>query len=43
METRELVWDEQAGLLFPQAVSGYVDNETMKRVAILSVTMAAFG
>ena len=27
-----LVWDEQAGQLVPQAVSGYADNETMKRI-----------
>ncbi|MFT3892942.1 MAG: GAF domain-containing protein [Anaerolineales bacterium] len=27
-----LIWDEQAGHLAPQAVSGYADNETMKRI-----------
>ena len=27
-----LIWDEQAGQLVPQAVSGYADNETMKRI-----------
>jgi PAS domain S-box-containing protein len=27
-----LVWDEHAGQLFPRAVSGYADNETMKRI-----------
>jgi len=27
-----LIWDEQAGHLVPQAVSGYADNETMKRI-----------
>ena len=27
-----LVWDEHASQLFPQAVSGYADNETMKRI-----------
>ncbi len=27
-----LVWDEQAGHLAPQAVSGYADNEAMKRI-----------
>src|SRR5687767_1522878 len=27
-----LVWDEHSGQLFPQAVSGYADNETMKRI-----------
>ncbi|MGZ9234001.1 MAG: GAF domain-containing protein [Anaerolineales bacterium] len=28
-----LVWDEHTGHLMPQAVSGYADNETMKRIA----------
>ncbi len=27
-----LVWDEHASQLFPRAVSGYADNETMKRI-----------
>lgn len=27
-----LVWDEHANHLFPRAVSGYADNETMKRI-----------
>jgi GAF domain-containing protein len=27
-----LIWDEHAGQLFPRAVSGYADNETMKRL-----------
>jgi len=27
-----LIWDEHAGQLFPRAVSGYADNETMKRI-----------
>jgi len=27
-----LIWDEQTGQLLPQAVSGYADNETMKRI-----------
>jgi GAF domain-containing protein/anti-sigma regulatory factor (Ser/Thr protein kinase) len=27
-----LIWDEQANQLLPQAVSGYADNETMKRI-----------
>jgi GAF domain-containing protein len=27
-----LVWDEHANQLFPRAVSGYADNETMKRI-----------
>ncbi|HSB01083.1 MAG TPA: GAF domain-containing protein [Anaerolineales bacterium] len=27
-----LIWDEHAGLLLPQAVSGYADNETMKQI-----------
>jgi GAF domain-containing protein/nitrogen-specific signal transduction histidine kinase len=27
-----LIWDEHAGHLFPWAVSGYADNETMKRI-----------
>ena len=27
-----LIWDEQTGHLIPQAVSGYADNETMKRI-----------
>ncbi|HEX6269666.1 MAG TPA: GAF domain-containing protein [Anaerolineales bacterium] len=27
-----LVWDEHANQLFPQAVSGYADNEAMKRI-----------
>ncbi|RPJ29039.1 MAG: GAF domain-containing protein [Chloroflexi bacterium] len=27
-----LIWDEHAGQLLPQAVSGYADNETMKRI-----------
>ena len=27
-----LIWDEQAGHLAPQAVSGYADNETMMRI-----------
>ncbi|HUE98824.1 MAG TPA: GAF domain-containing protein, partial [Anaerolineales bacterium] len=28
-----LVWDEHASQLLPKAVSGYADNETMKRIA----------
>ncbi|HLO29760.1 MAG TPA: GAF domain-containing protein [Anaerolineales bacterium] len=28
-----LIWDEHTGQLVPQAVSGYADNETMKRIA----------
>lgn len=28
-----LLWDEQMGHLAPQAVSGYADNETMKRIS----------
>jgi GAF domain-containing protein/nitrogen-specific signal transduction histidine kinase len=28
-----LVWDEPSGQLLPRAVSGYADNETMKRIA----------
>ncbi|HLF74565.1 MAG TPA: GAF domain-containing protein [Anaerolineales bacterium] len=28
-----LVWDGYTGQLFPQAVSGYADNESMKRIA----------
>lgn len=27
-----LIWDEHAGQLFPRAVSGYADNETMRRI-----------
>ncbi len=27
-----LVWDEHSGQLLPKAVSGYADNETMKRI-----------
>ena len=27
-----LIWEEHAGQLFPRAVSGYADNETMKRI-----------
>jgi GAF domain-containing protein len=27
-----LIWDEHIGQLIPQAVSGYADNETMKRI-----------
>ncbi|MBN2115189.1 MAG: GAF domain-containing protein [Anaerolineales bacterium] len=27
-----LIWDEHAGMLLPQAVSGYADNETMKQI-----------
>ena len=27
-----LVWDEHSGQLIPKAVSGYADNETMKRI-----------
>lgn len=27
-----LIWDEHANHLFPRAVSGYADNETMKRI-----------
>ena len=27
-----LIWDEHTSQLFPQAVSGYADNETMKRI-----------
>ncbi len=27
-----LIWDEHAGQLLPQAVSGYADNETMKQI-----------
>jgi PAS domain S-box-containing protein len=27
-----LIWDEHTGLLSPQAVSGYADNETMMRI-----------
>jgi GAF domain-containing protein len=28
-----LIWDEHTGQLLPQAVSGYADNEAMKRIA----------
>ena len=28
-----LIWDEHTGQLIPHAVSGYADNETMKRIA----------
>jgi GAF domain-containing protein/nitrogen-specific signal transduction histidine kinase len=28
-----LIWDEHSGELIPTAVSGYADNETMKRIA----------
>ncbi len=28
-----LIWDEHTGQLVPQAVSGYADNEAMKRIA----------
>ncbi|HEX5837362.1 MAG TPA: GAF domain-containing protein [Anaerolineales bacterium] len=28
-----LIWDEHAGQLLPWAVSGYADNETMRRIA----------
>ncbi len=28
-----LIWDEHTGQLLPKAVSGYADNETMKRIA----------
>ena len=28
-----LIWDEHGNQLFPHAVSGYADNETMKRIA----------
>jgi GAF domain-containing protein len=28
-----LIWDEHSSQLIPQAVSGYADNETMKRIA----------
>src|SRR6266498_656310 len=31
-----LIWDEHSGQLLPQAVSGYADNETMKRIAFHS-------
>ncbi len=27
-----LIWDEHSGQLFPRAVSGYADNETMRRI-----------
>jgi GAF domain-containing protein/nitrogen-specific signal transduction histidine kinase len=30
-----LIWDEHIGQLVPTAVSGYADNETMKRIAYL--------
>lgn len=31
-----LIWDEHAGQLFPRAVSGYADNETMQRIEFLA-------